>query len=326
MASPENVLAESDNIMASEAISSRLAEVSRIAESLDSVLRDVQGGFDDVDDEVANVSGELTSRKADGSNHSDVSNHKDDPITELHDLNCFQDWSSSVKSTEDESFVTASDCTCTPQSRSSSYHTASECRASPWWGGESTERSSLDNDSSEDADPEALPSIKLLSGVVITASSANLSFDESEHSFLTPTSNSEQADSDDPHQSPSGRNQSSPEISSGTSSALNSINRRENLTLALTPEELEQIENDIRNNNTVHLVTVAESTPKSESKQHHSSPTASEDSGNVSTISAKFDAVLELDSPGLKTGNQEISGLTYYYQNIIAKHTVKSCL
>ncbi|XP_065086480.1 SEC14 domain and spectrin repeat-containing protein 1-B [Ochlerotatus camptorhynchus] len=304
MASPENVLAESDNIMACEAISARLAEVSRIAESLDSVLRDVQGGFDDVDDEVADVSGEMTHRKADGSNHSD-------------------DWSSSVKSTEDESFVTASDCTCTPQSRSSSYHTASECRASPWWGGESTERSSLDNDSSEDADPEALPSIKLLSGVVITASSANLSFDESEHSCLTPTSNSEQADSDDPHQSPTGRNQSSPEISSGSSSALNSINRRENLALALTPEELEQIENDIRNNNNV-MVAVAESTPKG--AKHHSSPTASEDSGNVSTISAKLDAVLELESPPLKTGNQEISGLTYYYQNIIAKHTVKSCL
>lgn len=228
-----------------------------------------------------------------------------------------------MKSTEDESFVTASDCTCTPQSRSSSYHTASECRASPWWGGESTERSSLDNDSSEDADPEALPSIKLLSGVVITASSANLSFDESEHSFLTPTSNSEQADSDDPHQSPTGRNQSSPEISSGSSSALNSINRRENLALALTPEELEQIENDIRNNNNV-MVAVAESTPKG--AKHHSSPTASEDSGNVSTLSAKLDAVLELESPSLKTGNQEISGLTYYYQNIIAKHTVKSCL
>lgn len=73
MASPENVLAESDNIMACEAISARLAEVSRIAESLDSVLRDVQGGFDDVDDEVADVSGEMTHRKADGSNHSDVS-------------------------------------------------------------------------------------------------------------------------------------------------------------------------------------------------------------------------------------------------------------
>lgn len=73
MASPENVLAESDNIMACEAISARLAEVSRIAESLDSVLRDVQGGFDDVDDEVADVSGEMSHRKADGSNHSDVS-------------------------------------------------------------------------------------------------------------------------------------------------------------------------------------------------------------------------------------------------------------
>ncbi|XP_058831726.1 uncharacterized protein LOC131690174 isoform X5 [Topomyia yanbarensis] len=259
MATPENVLAESDNIMACEAISARLAEVSRIAESLDSVLRDVQGGFDEVDEEVIGVSGQGdqssgSDKKLDGSNHSD-------------------DWSCSMKST-DESFVTASDCTCTPQSRSSSYHTASECRASPWWGGESTERSSLDNDSSEDADPEAMPSIKLLSGVVITASTANLSFDESEHSFLTPTSSSDQADSDDP-QVVNSRQQLSPVISSGSSSALNSINRRENLALALTPEELEQIENDIRNNN-----VVAESTPKVAAKHQHSSPTSSEDSGN----------------------------------------------
>lgn len=75
MASPENVLTESDNIMASEAISARLAEVSRIAESLDSVLRDVQGGFDDADDdEVAGVvSGGGADRKDGCGNHSDVS-------------------------------------------------------------------------------------------------------------------------------------------------------------------------------------------------------------------------------------------------------------
>lgn len=74
MASPENVLTESDNIMASEAISARLAEVSRIAESLDSVLRDVQGGFDDADDdEVAGVVSGGTERKDGCGNHSDVS-------------------------------------------------------------------------------------------------------------------------------------------------------------------------------------------------------------------------------------------------------------
>lgn len=39
---------------------------------------------------------------------------------------------SSSKSEED--FVTASECTCTPPSRSSSFHTASEGEASsPWW-------------------------------------------------------------------------------------------------------------------------------------------------------------------------------------------------
>ena len=36
-------------------------------------------------------------------------------------------------SKSDDDFVTASECTCTP-SRSSSFHTASECGgASPWW-------------------------------------------------------------------------------------------------------------------------------------------------------------------------------------------------
>lgn len=40
--------------------------------------------------------------------------------------------SDSSKSEED--FVTASECTCTPPSRSSSFHTASEGEpASPWW-------------------------------------------------------------------------------------------------------------------------------------------------------------------------------------------------
>jgi hypothetical protein len=55
-----------------------------------------------------------------------------------------QEWFSNLKthskaasaddSKSEDDFVTASECTCTPPSRSSSFHTASECgAASPWW-------------------------------------------------------------------------------------------------------------------------------------------------------------------------------------------------
>ncbi|XP_058061286.1 SEC14 domain and spectrin repeat-containing protein 1-B [Anopheles bellator] len=336
LASPENIITESDNIMACEAITTRLTEVARAAESLDSVLSDVQGSFDDEVEELTSNEVPPTptlAKRNDSGNQSD-------------------DWSSSVKSTDEGSFVTASECIGTPQSRSSSYQTASECRASPWWGVESIEQqSSLENDSSEDHDPEAFPSIKLLSGVVMT-SNANLSFDESEHSFLTPTHGTASVDSHpdsddtvpttvttattDSHRQPSPL-----ETSSASSSALNSINRRENLTLSLTPEELEQIENDIRNNNLTAAAVVGIELGQ-QIKSTQVTPT-SEDSGNVSTSSVKLELDAEDALGGQSVGPEarltdatagfepvkgptDISGLTYYYQNIITKHTVKSCL
>jgi hypothetical protein len=69
MSSEENTLAACDNILACEAISTKLSKISEIAESLDSVLRDVQGGFDELDDELDDQD-----RKGDtlSSNHSDV--------------------------------------------------------------------------------------------------------------------------------------------------------------------------------------------------------------------------------------------------------------
>uniref|UniRef100_A0A182NH74 SESTD1-like spectrin repeats region domain-containing protein n=1 Tax=Anopheles dirus TaxID=7168 RepID=A0A182NH74_9DIPT len=312
MASPENIITESDNMMACESISNRLAEVAQVAESLDSVLSDVQGGFDDEVEELTSAADapEAVGKRSDSGNQSD-------------------DWSSSVKSTDEGSFVTASDCICTPQSRSSSYHTASECRASPWWGVDSIERqSSLENDSAEDPDPEAFPSIKLLSGVVMT-SSANLSFDESEHSFPTPDNSHGAASSVDSHPDsddtvPTVGSQASPTgTSSASSSALNSINRRENLALSLTPEELAQIEHDIRNNNLLASVAAGDIVGK-ELQSAQVTPT-SEDSGNVSTSSVKLDADDGTRFEPVK-GPADISGLTYYYQNIITKHTVKSCL
>lgn len=88
-------------------------------------------------------------------------------------------------STEDESFVTASECTFTPQSHSSAYETASEggCGGitSPWWASSGTDKNSFETCSSSDMDSE-VPSMQLLSGVI---SSATTSFDDSEHSFLS---------------------------------------------------------------------------------------------------------------------------------------------
>lgn len=83
-------------------------------------------------------------------------------------------------STEDESFVTASECTLTPHSHSSSYETASEGGImSPWWIG--MDKNSFETCSSSDMDSE-VPSMQLLSGVM---SSVTNSFYDSDHSYLS---------------------------------------------------------------------------------------------------------------------------------------------
>lgn len=85
-------------------------------------------------------------------------------------------------STEDESFVTASECTLTPHSHSSSYETASEGGImSPWWASSGTDKNSFETCSSSDMDSE-VPSMQLLSGVV---SSMTNSFYDSDQSFLS---------------------------------------------------------------------------------------------------------------------------------------------
>ncbi|GAB0100258.1 SEC14 domain and spectrin repeat-containing protein 1 [Sergentomyia squamirostris] len=163
------IVMASNNVIACEAISEKLNMVASVAEALDNVLRDTHHGLEVI---------ETTTAEKKGENGTD-------------------DWNSSLKSskssTEDESFITASDCTWTAQSRSSSYHTASECRASPWWD---SEKNSLDIADVSDVDAD-LPSNKLFH----VASSNSASFDESENSFLSPTNPSpvyaDQSDSDD---------------------------------------------------------------------------------------------------------------------------------
>lgn len=96
-------------------------------------------------------------------------------------------------STEDESFVTASECTLTPHSHSSSYETASEGGLmSPWWASSGTDKNSFETCSSSDMDSE-VPSMQLLSGVI---SSAINSFYDSDHSFQSIYNSSEDVDDD----------------------------------------------------------------------------------------------------------------------------------
>lgn len=152
-------------------------------------------------------------------------------------------------------------------SRSSSYHTASECRgASPWTWNESAERSSIDLDSS---DPEQ-HSRNLLAG----SSSANASFDDSEHSYRSPVSFSEQTDSDN-----------APPLPPKNSSPLDDYS-------------------DQSHHHESKIYTIFESPTTSPSEIEDDGVKVSDDNNNLT----------------------EMTGLSYYYQNIITKQVLKTCL
>uniref|UniRef100_A0A1B0CIV5 Putative sec14 domain and spectrin repeat-containing protein 1 n=1 Tax=Lutzomyia longipalpis TaxID=7200 RepID=A0A1B0CIV5_LUTLO len=179
-----NTVMASDNAIACEAISEKLNTVATVAEALDGVLRDTQHGLEVIETTVAEKKGE---------NGVEVRLELKPKVIK--------------SSTEDESFITASDCTWTAQSRSSSYHTASECRASPWWD---SEKNSLDIADVSDIEAD-IPSHKLHG-----LSSNSASFDESERSFLSPANASplypaEQSDSDDTRKKPMCRGRNSPD-------------------------------------------------------------------------------------------------------------------
>lgn len=103
-----------------------------------------------------------------------------------------QELNSIAKSSgEDESFVTASECTLTPHSHSSSYETASAGSMSPWWAASSgTDKNSFETCSSSDSE---VPSMQLLSGVLSTAIN---SFYDSDNSFQSIYNSSEDVDDD----------------------------------------------------------------------------------------------------------------------------------
>lgn len=187
------------NFIACESITNKLSDVAKVAESLDAILKDLQNCLD-IEEPCSSSEEKKSDRisnRNDGSS-ADVSSISEKLNSEFNDsISLFnKEWNSSLRSTEDESFVTASDFRFTPQSTRSSYRTASE-GGSPWWN---NDKNSLDT-SGSDMDPE-VPSMQLLTGVV---SSASVSFDDSEHSFLSAQQsplqhspmNSEQTDSDE---------------------------------------------------------------------------------------------------------------------------------
>lgn len=171
-------------------------------------------------------------------------------------------------------------------SRSSSFHTVSECAHSPWWG-ESVERNSLDADS---LDQEA-PTMELLSGVV---SSANVSFNDSEHNFQSPEPHEPIMPSlimmppplprKSSHDSQADSNFESPEEDSKSASSLDVLER-----------------------------------PESQSDS-----ACSVDKGSPS-LNESGDDLIEVRN-GFEHVSLKDSGLSYYYQNIITTQSLKTCL
>lgn len=182
-------------------------------------------------------------------------------------------------STEDESFVTASEM-MTP-SRSESYHTASESRTSPWYT-DSVERSSVDFDSS---DTEQFP------------------FKHS--SKPSPTNNeiSNQDEEDDEEEElnfPPILNELSFE-----SKIEDTKDVTETLEVANIPNEPQYELANYDNK----IYTIFESPASSPSQN---------DGENFEDENAK--------KSDINNNLPEISGLSYYYQNIITKQIIKTCL
>lgn len=79
MSSEDNFIANAENTIACDAISEKLIEVSRVAESLDGILHDTQDGLDIFECTIPAAATTISStstaadRKASYANNSDVS-------------------------------------------------------------------------------------------------------------------------------------------------------------------------------------------------------------------------------------------------------------
>lgn len=143
---------KSDTSAASEVIQWKLNRVLQMAEKVDVVLRDI---------------GVLCDGSADGSNSGvvlDLNSSVEEGAGEAK----VGESPSTRCSSDQESAVTAP--LWNPTSRSSSYHTASECRSSPWW------------DSEKNSDPEVDVDVEHFT---IQPGSASTSFDGSDNSLLS---------------------------------------------------------------------------------------------------------------------------------------------
>lgn len=188
-------------------------------------------------------------------------------------------------STEDESFVTASEYAT---SRSSSYHTASECRDhSPWWT-DNTERSSVDLDSS---DPEQVNVKSNLFSPPPPAYFTSESFDNLEKSYRSPTSFEDQNEISEKIKSESESSSESPPIPPKISSPIEEfpeppplISDKKMYTIFESPTSTPSQDGDVIGTNSPFKV--------------------SDDNNNLA----------------------DMSGLSYYYQNIITKQVLKTCL
>lgn len=72
MSSKENIVTQADNAIACNTISQKLKEVQIVAESLDSVLRNTEEGFE-IFEHVLETSSSASERKHSSNNNSDVS-------------------------------------------------------------------------------------------------------------------------------------------------------------------------------------------------------------------------------------------------------------
>ncbi|XP_037947772.1 dentin sialophosphoprotein-like [Teleopsis dalmanni] len=138
-----------NNEIGCKAISQKLTDIAEVAESLDAVIRDIQN-----DSDVLDINSNSSERKL-----------------ETLRSNSSEDWHS--RSTEDDSFATASEGNFTPHSQSSSFQTASG-RTSSFI---SSDKNSFDASEADDSTfAFDMPEL---------ASPVNMSYDGSEHSFLS---------------------------------------------------------------------------------------------------------------------------------------------
>ncbi|XP_073974213.1 SEC14 domain and spectrin repeat-containing protein 1-B isoform X2 [Rhodnius prolixus] len=138
---PQQMATPDYNRSAVDAISERVAEVTALAEQLDAALcsyHDI-GNISDIlesspsqEDWYGSLDKSTSSTSSGGGGATSQSAAA---LPSLHHESCTRIANKTCHSEEDE-FVTASDCTCTPPSRSSSFHTASEGErpfTPVWW-------------------------------------------------------------------------------------------------------------------------------------------------------------------------------------------------